>query len=100
MVHFAAFAAGRVTNKQGVASWRIKCGRWHALLPTVADAFRLAARKQILEIIDRRRAVERDTGIGASIERQILARELAELDQDCESFLAVPQLRSPRSIRR
>ena len=49
---------------------------------TGEDALRLAACKAILELIDRRRADERDEGIGVSIERQILSRELAELEEE------------------
>jgi len=63
---------------------------------TDAIAFRLAARNQIMEIIDRRRELECDRGIGASIERQILTRELAELEENCESLPPIPALRSPR----
>ena len=36
------------------------------------NVLRLAARSRIIEIIHRRRAMEGDMGIGASIERQIL----------------------------
>lgn len=60
------------------------------------NALRFAARNQIMEIIRRRRAIECDMGIGASIERQIRSRELAELEENRESFLPVPALRSPR----
>ena len=49
------------------------------------DLSRLAARKEIMTIIDRRRESEGDLGIGASIERQILSRELGEMEEDCES---------------
>ena len=70
------------------------------MLPTDTDVLRLAARKQIMEIIDRRRAMECDMGIGASIERQILAQELAELDEDYEPPLAVVVVPALRSVRR
>jgi hypothetical protein len=50
------------------------------------NAERLAARKQVMEIIRRRRELESDMGIGASIERQILSQELAELEENRESF--------------
>jgi hypothetical protein len=52
---------------------------------TDAKVLRLAARKQIIAIIDRRREIEGDAGIGASIERQILSEELAEMEENCES---------------
>jgi hypothetical protein len=35
-----------------------------------------------MEIIDRRRETEFDMDIGASVERQILSRELAELEEE------------------
>lgn len=53
---------------------------------TDENAQRLAARKQVMEIIHRRRELESDMGIGASIERQILLQELAELEENRESF--------------
>ena len=58
------------------------------------NAERLAARKQIMEIIHRRREMEADVGIGASIERQILSQELAELEENRESF------RPPSAVHR
>jgi hypothetical protein len=43
---------------------------------------RYQVRMRILELIDRRRADECDIGIGASIERQILAEECEGLERD------------------
>lgn len=43
---------------------------------------RYQVRMRILELIDRRRADECDGGIGASIERQILAEECERLERD------------------
>ena len=43
---------------------------------------RLRARKQILDLIDRLRKEECDTGIGASIEACILTQEMASLEAD------------------
>lgn len=45
-------------------------------------ARRLARRKLILDLIDTRRVRESDPGIGASIERQILAEELSSMERD------------------
>jgi hypothetical protein len=52
---------------------------------TDANVLRLAARNQIMAMIDRRREIEGDMGIGASIERQILSQELAGMEESCES---------------
>ena len=46
------------------------------------QALRLADRKKVMEIIRRRRAIECDMGIGASIERQIRSREVAEREEN------------------
>jgi hypothetical protein len=58
---------------------------------------RYHARMQILELIDRRRLVECDSGIGASIERQILAEECEKLDRDSSSECVVS---APRIVRK
>lgn len=47
-----------------------------------ATTRRLTLRTHIMDIIDRRRETELDMGIGASVERQILSRELAELEDE------------------
>lgn len=52
------------------------------------------ARVRILQLIDRRRAVEGDDGIGASIERQILADECQKLERiSSTEFFAVSDKR-------
>ncbi len=43
-------------------------------------ALRLEGRKQILELIYRRRVAEGNDGIGAAVERRILTEELAYLE--------------------
>jgi hypothetical protein len=50
---------------------------------------RLECRKQILDLIDARRQREGDPGIGGSIERCILAQELAQTEQDTKRYGAV-----------
>jgi|SRR5271165_5340864 len=49
-------------------------------------AARLALRKRILDLIDQRRESERDAGIGGSIERRIIAEELALIEQHTRSY--------------
>lgn len=43
---------------------------------------RLERRKRLLELIKQRRAVDGDDGIGTAIERQILSRELEDLERE------------------
>ncbi len=50
------------------------------MFATIERERRLAAYKEILENIAVRRERERDPGVGASIERQILSQELSYLE--------------------
>ncbi|MGA2600637.1 MAG: hypothetical protein ABSH09_27030 [Bryobacteraceae bacterium] len=61
---------------------------------TIDPKVRYYLRMRILELIDRRRAAECDSGIGASIERRILAEECEKLERDSSSECVVSAARN------
>ncbi len=61
---------------------------------TIDPKVRYYLRMRILELIDRRRAVECDSGIGASIERQILAEVCEKLERNSSPECAVGAARN------
>jgi len=69
--------------------------RQHAM-NTIDPKVRYHLRMRILELIDRRRAIECDSGIGASIERRILAEECETLERDSRQTECVSAARNMR----